>query len=138
MDYVVCHPSDGPITVTVKLDDDKSNSDTITADNTNPAVSIDKPQDGLYLFNSRLLTLSRTIIIGGITMEVDTEDTSGIDRAEFYLDGELMKTDTSSSPEWYMNIKLRGQYNLEVIVYDHVGNKVTESKMINVYNFFGT
>jgi hypothetical protein len=135
---VVCHPSDGPITVTVKLDDDKSNSATITADNTNPVLSIDKPQDGLYFFNSRLLPLSRTIIIGGITIEVNAEDTSGIDRTEFYLDDELMKTDTSSRPEWYMNIKLRGQHNLEIIVYDHTGNKITESKMIKVYNFFGT
>ena len=71
------------------------------------------------------------------TISVDAEDTSGIDRAEFYLDDELMKTDTSSSPEWYMSIKLRGQHKLEVIVYDHTGNKVTESKMIKVYRFFG-
>jgi len=79
--------------------------------------------------------LSRTIIIGGITIEVDAEDSSGIDRTEFYLDGELMKTDTSSSPEWYMNMKLRGQHNLEVTVIDHAGNKITESKMIKVFNF---
>jgi len=48
-----------------------------------------------------------------------------------------MNTDTSSLPEWYMNIKLRRQHCLEIIVYDHAGNKNIETKMITVRNIFG-
>ena len=132
---VVCLPSDGTITITVTVNNIHSNSATITADNTAPEMTIEKPLNGLYFFNGKLLTLSRTIIIGPIDIEL--EGSSDIAKAEFYIDNELMETVTSSTPEWYMNIKLRGQHNLEIIVYDHAGNTVTESKMIKVYNFFG-
>jgi parallel beta-helix repeat protein len=52
---VVCHPRDGTITVTVKLDNDNSKSAEITADNTDPESVFLKPLDGFYLFNSRIL-----------------------------------------------------------------------------------
>ena len=137
LNNVQCTPSDGPITVTVTAKGD-SNSVVVTADNTKPRFSVYKPQNGLYFFNTRLLPFTgKTIIIGPITVELDTSDNSGIDRAEFYLDGDLMNTDSSSSPEWYMNLKTWGQHNLEVTVYDNASNKVTESKMITVHNFFG-
>ena len=111
---------------------------TIIADNNDPELAIYKPENGLYFYNSRLLPfIANTIIIGPITIELNVDDNFGIDRTEFYLDGELMNTDTSSLPEWYMNIKLRRQHNLEIIVYDHAGNKNTETKMITVLNIFG-
>jgi parallel beta-helix repeat protein len=135
LNNVVCTPSDGTITVTVTVNEIHSNSATITADNTAPEMVIEKPVNGLYFFNGKLLPFSRTIIIGPIDIEV--EGSSDVAKAEFYIDDELMKTVTGSTPEWYMNIKLRGQHNLEIIVYDGAGNTVTESKMITVYNFFG-
>ena len=138
LNNIECTPSEGTITVTVTVEDLDSNSATITVDNTNPELSIYKPMNGLYFFNGRLLPLKRTIIIGAITIELDADDNLGIERTEFYLDNELMETDTgSSSPRWYMHIKLRGQHNLKIIVYDHAGNTVVESKMITVHNLFG-
>ena len=136
---VVCNPENGKITVTVNVNGLATGNGTITADNIAPEFTIHKPENGLYFFNSRLLPLkARTIIIGAITIELDADDNLGIDRTEFYLDGELMETDTcSSSPEWYMHIKLRGQHNLKIIVYDHAGNTVAESKMMTVHNLFG-
>jgi hypothetical protein len=50
----LCNPSNGPITITVTVLDD-SNSATITADNTKPEMTIYKPQNGIYFFNSRLI-----------------------------------------------------------------------------------
>ncbi|MCK5030388.1 MAG: PKD domain-containing protein, partial [Thermoplasmatales archaeon] len=136
---VICSPENGKITVTVNVNDLATGNGTITADNTAPEFAIHKPENGLYFFNRRLRPLkARTIIIGAITIELDADDNLGIDRTEFYLDNELMETDTgSSSPEWYMHIKLRGQHNLKIIVYDHAGNTVAESKMITVHNLFG-
>jgi len=96
---VVCNPSNGPITVTVYASDIDSNSATITADNTNPELNIDKPQNGLYFFNNRFLPLSRTVILGPMTIKLDVSDNLGVNRAEFYLDDELMYADTTSSPE---------------------------------------
>ena len=85
-----------------------------------------KPTNGLYFFNGRLLPLKRTIIIGAITIELDTDDTSGIERAEFYIDNELEKTVTKEPFEWYTKLP-KGQHKLEIIVYDHAGNKATQS-----------
>ena len=82
--------------------------------------------NGLYSFNTRLLPLSRTIIIGAITIELDTDDNNGIDRAEFYIESELMQTVTDGSSEWYTNLP-KGQHRLEVLVYDYAGNKATQS-----------
>jgi uncharacterized repeat protein (TIGR01451 family) len=134
---VICHPREGIITVTVNLDNDNSNSATITADNTNPTSLFLKPVDGFYFFNSKLLPIGRTIIIGAITVEVDGIDNSGIDYAEFYLDGELHAIVNDEHLEWYMNIRLQGNHQLEVIIYDNAGNSISILKEIRVFNFFG-
>ena len=134
---VVCTPSNGPISVTVTLGEYDTGVDTIIADNVKPEMNIIKPEAGLYFFNSRLLPIQKTIIVGPLTVMVDGIDTNGISRAEFYLDGDLMHTDSGVDPEWYMKIKQRGQHNIEVKVYDNAGNSVSESRMITVFNFFG-
>jgi len=126
LNNVQCTPTDGTIAVTVTIEDLDSNSATITADNTNPELSIFKPVGGLYFFNARLLSLSRTIIIGSITIDIDTDDNNGIDRAEFYIDGELMQTVTNDPFEWYTNLP-KGQHRLDVLTYDHAGNTATQS-----------
>jgi len=123
---VQCTPSDGTITATVTASDIDSNSATITADNINPELNIYKPTNGLYFFNTRLLPLSRTIIIGAITIELDTDDNNGIDRAEFYIDNELIETVTDDPFEWYTNLP-KGQLRLEVKVIDYAGNKAVQT-----------
>jgi uncharacterized repeat protein (TIGR01451 family) len=127
---VKCSPSDGLVTVTVTADGIHSKSATITADNTKPKISIDKPENGLYLFNRKILPLPKTIIIGPIFVEVDTYDSSGIGRVEFYVDGELMETVTEEPYEWYMREKIKGHLKLKVIVYDHAENIAMQSREI--------
>jgi hypothetical protein len=134
---VDCNPSDGPIMVTVTADRINSNSATITADNTVPELSIIKPENGLYLFNKKLLPIARTIIIGPITIEIDADDNSGISEAEFYVDDVLKATVTEEPFDWHMNIKLRGQHTLKIIAYDHAGNTRSETKTVTVFNLFG-
>jgi len=89
---------DGEITITVNAND-VTGSDTIIADNTDPELTIEKPLNGLYFFNIRLLPLARTIIIGSITIELETDDNNGIDRAEFYIDDELILNGIQICPE---------------------------------------
>jgi uncharacterized repeat protein (TIGR01451 family) len=137
LNNVNCHPANGPISVIVFLDNDNSKSATITADNTEPTSSLLKPLNGLYFFNSRLIPFGRTIIIGAINIEIEANDNTGINYAEFYLDGELQETTKNENLEWYMNIKLRGSYNLQVIIYDYACNSVTISKDIKAFNLFG-
>jgi len=135
---VICNPENGEITVAVDVNGIAMGNGTIFADNNDPELTIYKPENGLYFYNSRLIPfIAKTIIIGPITIELNVDDNFGIDRTEFYLDNELMETDTRSTPEWYMRMKLLGHHSLEIIVYDHAGNTVAEQKMITVYNLFG-
>jgi hypothetical protein len=96
---------------------------------------IEKPVNGIYLFNVKLLPFGRTIIIGPIDIEV--EGSSDVAKAELFVDGVLLKTATEDSFEWHMNIKAIGQHNLEVKVYDGAGNTITQSQDATIYNLFG-
>jgi hypothetical protein len=123
---VECNPNEGVITVTVTAEGISSNTATITADNTDPEMKLVKPENGLYFFNKRLIPLSRTVIIGPLTIKLDASDNSGIEKVEFYIDSDLMETVTGSL-EWYMNIPLKGRHTLSVKVYDYAGNEVSQS-----------
>ncbi|MBS3777785.1 MAG: PKD domain-containing protein, partial [Candidatus Thermoplasmatota archaeon] len=134
LENVVCHPSDGTISVTVSVLD-MSKTATITADNTAPEVTVDKPSNGFWFYNSRLLPLGNTFILGPI--EVQVSGSSDISRVEFFVDDDLMFTDTEANFEWYMNLKLRGMHTLSVTVYDAAGNPTTTIQQVRVFNLFG-
>ena len=133
---VICNPSDGPITVKVTADGKDSNVGTITADNTAPELTIIKPLDCLYFLNKKLIPLAKPFIIGPITIEINAQDSSGIEKAEFYIDNELEETDTKEPFSWYINKNLKGEYKLDVRIFDYAGNKNTMSKMVRFFNLF--
>jgi hypothetical protein len=136
LNSVIC-PSEGPITVTVRAENDR-NTATITADNTIPELSIVKPEkEGLYVFGMRLLPLRKTVIIGKMTIDIAPKDNYGISKAEYYIDGTLKDTITEQPFDWNMNLKLSGEHTLKIIIYDHAGNYKSESKTATIYNFFG-
>jgi hypothetical protein len=137
LNNVECNPSDGTITVTVYASDIDSNSATIIADNTNPEITIEKPVNGLYLFNTKILPISRTIIIGSIDIELDLDDLGGIDTVEFYIDDELEMTTYNEPFDWHMNKRTIGQHELKFIVYDNAGNSNSNSHMVKLYILFG-
>jgi hypothetical protein len=129
--------TDGPITVTITADG-ISNSATITADNNAPEVTIIKPDAGLYLFNRKFLPIGSTIIIGPITIEIDAVDTSGINKVEFYIDGQLEAIIEEEPFDWYMNLRLLGTHKLEIKVFDHAGNANVADMFAAFWNFFGS
>jgi len=62
-----------------------------------PSVRITQPINALYIFNRPIVPFSIPIIIKGVTIEVDADDNeSGIERVEFYIDGELQNNDTTA------------------------------------------
>jgi hypothetical protein len=132
---VVCMPSDGPITITVTAGED-GNSVTITADNTIPELNVIKPGNALYFFNTKLFALNKPIIIGAITLETTADDSSGVQKTDIYIDGELKEILTSSS-EWYMNLRLMGRHTLKIVAYDNAGNINEYSQTVIIYNPFG-
>jgi len=69
-------------------------------------MSINKPEDALYLLNLKLRNFQyrNPLIIGPIDVEVEaSDDEYDIDRVEFYVDGQLMETDTSVPYSWRWN-----------------------------------
>lgn len=115
-----CSPSDGSVSITITAEDNQGSA-TITADNTKPEISIANPETGFYFLGKRFLPLSRTIIMGKITIEVDTVDASGISQVSYYIDGDLAATFSDGSFDWYTNLP-RGSHTLKAVVYDQVGN----------------
>jgi len=134
---VECNPTNGPITITVQVSDQATETETITADNTQPEATLEKPLNGLYFYNNRLLPLQNTVIFGPIDIQVTGTDNTGINKVEYRIDNKLLYTDIESNYEWYMNQRLTGRHQLQITIYDHAGNTIELTEIINIYNFFG-
>ena len=94
---------------------------TVMVDNIDdaPSVSITNPSDGAMVW-------------GTVNITADASDDRGISKVEFYADGELKKTDTSSpySYSWDMTaISRTGSHTVKVIVYD-TANQMAEDQHV--------
>ena len=70
-------------------------------DSTPPLVKIIKPLNAIYVFNKPVLPFKMPIVVQMITIEVNASDNqSGIDYVEFYING-VLKGNDSSAPYSY-------------------------------------
>jgi len=102
-------------------------SQKFTVDHEAPSLEITKPVAAkLYIFDRAIMPLfgNKAVIIGRITITVTaTDDVSGIDKVQFYIDGEL-KAELNSTPyEWQWNEMAIGSHVITVKAYDNAGNK---------------
>jgi len=111
---------------------------TFTVDNTKPSISLQKPQHNhMYLLDREVMPILRTraIVIGKITVTVNaTDETSGMDRVEFFVDGAVKNVDTAAPYEWVWDERTFTSHTLKVIAYDNAGNSVYEELDVKVYN----
>jgi hypothetical protein len=87
-------------------------------------VKITKPmENSLYYKDRRLFTLFKnTIIYGPTDITVDIDSDAGIDKVEFYIDGDLKKTD-NAEPYTYRWRALRSfKHTIKAVAYDTNGN----------------
>lgn len=105
-------------------------------DTTKPTVQITKPIKALYFRNIELFQLSGGIlIIGKINVEVNaTDDDSGLDRVEFYVNNQLLGNDTTAPYSWLWNQTAFFKQVLTVKAFDAAGNYNSEE--IQVWKFF--
>jgi len=110
-------------------------------DITPPQVEITTPQKGFLYINLADIVIMKipfitTLIIGKITVTANaTDNQSGINRVEFYVDNELKATDTTAPYNWTWSE--RGHffpYTLKVIAYDDAENK--NSAEVKVWKIF--
>jgi hypothetical protein len=89
-----------------------------------PTITIDKPQNGLYLFNEKRRNLSFPLIIGAFSIEVTAYDNeSDIQQVDFYINGVKRVTD-EFFPYKYSNwqeSKLIGEYTIKAVAIDEFG-----------------
>jgi len=89
-----------------------------------PVINIIKPEENsLYIFDKKIIPLSRnTIILGGITIEVDISNQSDVYKIEFYIDNSLEETIYKPPYSWVWNKPTIGQHWMRVLAYDKEGN----------------
>jgi len=114
----------------------------IQGGNLPPTVGMSLPEAGvLHLFGKPILKtlFKRTILIGKTTITATAEDDLGIEKVEFYIDGELKFTDTQEPYEYSFNkVKLIKrfirQHTLKIIAYDiEDKNATVEIKVLTIF-----
>jgi C1A family cysteine protease len=101
---------------------------TFIVDNSPPDLNVIKPKTGyLYTKNREIRTLlGNTIIIGSITIEADVSDEiSGVEKVEFYIDDELKDTAFGAPYEWTLDEPLFGKHAIKIIAYDNLDNIIS-------------
>lgn len=111
----------------------------IKIDSTQPSVSLQKPKEKtLYILDREIIRLPfHTLILGKITIEPQASDTgSGIEKIEFFVDGELQYTDIIPPHEWVYDEPaiLFHRHTLKLTAYDAAGHS-TETEEFSIWIF---
>lgn len=108
-------------------------------DLTPPSSTITKPADKiLYLFDNEIMPtvlFKKSVIIGKITIEINSEDANEVNKIEFYIDQLLKKTINDPPYKWTWGEKSSfGDHIITTIVYDESGaasrNEITVFKIL--------
>jgi outer membrane protein assembly factor BamB len=124
------------LTVTDTQGNQSSDNATVTICYRAPAVSIIRPSRGIYLFNIKILPFSGWCVVLGRRITIDVNATQwplGIDRVEFYIDGELRATVTVPPYRWTLKDSLQWwgeKILLEVKAYGNDGQSSVSSRII--------
>jgi PKD repeat protein len=124
----------GLFTVTLEVTDSEdvvasgTTSATVNPDTIAPSISVVKPKANMfYLFNNELFTLTRTVVIGPITVTVHAEDyETGMNRVEIYVDS-ILESASTSGPDYTCQWATPGlgTKTLRVKAIDNAGNTKT-------------
>lgn len=110
---------------------------TTKSDEHAPVLKIVKPENALYLFDTKIRSflIREPLIIGGISVIADAYDNeSGISEVIFYVDGIQKKVSTSEPYVYMWDEAGFGRYDLDVVAVDNAGNSVNDEIM--VWKFF--
>ena len=98
-------------------------------------VTITRPYGHLYVFDREIVPLPpmmpfKAIIIGWVTVEVEGE---GVEKVEFYVDGELKSTDYDAPYEWVWNERLVAPPIHELKVIGYAGEETASDEIKVLY-----
>jgi len=90
----------------------------VTVDNTPPQVQINYPQAGQEI----------EPVSSSITLQAEIDDSSGIEKVEWYIDGKLAETQTDLPFLYLMPVEI-GKHTLKIIAVDKVGNQTETNNL---------
>jgi hypothetical protein len=94
-------------------------------------IQIIKPKAGyLYLFDRELIKIGRTLIIGGITIEVEASE--NIEGVDFFIDNNLIFSDYTLPYSRFYNQKILGRHIIKVESY---GTDTFDETNVFILNF---
>ncbi|QRN92813.1 S8 family serine peptidase [Archangium violaceum] len=98
----------------------------VNVDNTPPDVALTSPTQGMFLPMYALL-------------EASASDNQAVSRVEFYVDGELLQSDSSApySVEWFTMVEGEGPHTVSVKAYDKSGNVRTSAGVGVIVDYAG-
>jgi parallel beta-helix repeat protein len=100
-----------------------------------PIVDLLKPEKALYIKNYKIMPLFDTaLIIGSIDIEVDAYDQdSDIEKIEFYIDNQLVHTDTLAPYVWKWIDRVFFKHTIKIVAYDTFENQVEYEQEIRKF-----
>ncbi|HEC76811.1 MAG TPA: hypothetical protein ENI33_06095 [Thermoplasmatales archaeon] len=98
-------------------------------------IEIIKPkQNWLYIFNTPIIPLTNTVIIGKVTVETSVYSSEEIEKIEFYIDNVLKNTDYDKPYQWQWDEFAVGEHEIKVRAYDEKGNKAEDKINVTIFN----
>jgi hypothetical protein len=102
-----------------------------------PRLDIVTPESGLYYFGKKVLSIDKTIIIGGFTITVNASDAeSDLYRVVFFLDNKEIGEDIDEPFTHYCARKHSGEGKIRAVAEDLEGNNAADSLEIYYFNLF--
>ena len=108
----------------------------LNLENIPPTVSITKPEKAFYIFNQKIFPriIRLALIIGKITITANaTDDDSGIEKVEFYINNKLKANDTTEpyTYDWTRDrLRLFHFFTIKVIAYDNDGETAQDTMLV--------
>jgi len=101
-----------------------------------PTLDISSPEEGfLYIINRKIMPFFTTLIIGKIDIEVNvSDDQTGIDIVEFYIDDNFKANDAIEPYSWTWDKWAFFKHTIKVTAYDNAGNNASDELI--VWKFF--
>jgi uncharacterized repeat protein (TIGR02543 family) len=95
-------------------------------DTTPPVVEIAAPGNAIYFMNKEIIPFKTPIVILSFTIGVNASDNgSGVNRVEFYIDGVLKENDTSKPYTCDWKDFRSGKRTIKAVAYDNAGNSAS-------------
>lgn len=101
-----------------------------------PVIQFKKPKEQfLHIFSVPILPLTKkTIAIGKLNIELQSEDSEDIDYVELYIDNQIVDTFTNTPYEWKWDNSTFGNHLIKVIAYDDSGCAIqTEISVLKIF-----